>query len=348
MKSIIVSGNFGETPKPSSVATKLHQNLGGEIINGGTTLDIDLHGYDLIIWIPNIDNEIEKTYPKKDIGSVLICSKVLRENRNIGDAVSRVFKMNANAVIAINNTTKPFSFQFVDALGNQWCKTTDLKELSDSILKLYNWSKQSIRVKSEKNTQLKIDYPLQEFCDIIKIVADKVENERGGRYFGNASTRCSKMFPSARTDYSILVSARNIAKDRITPEDFVTSSLYRLPILKINAAPTLNADIYYNSNNPSAKPSVDTPVQLQLYNNFNINYIIHGHAYIESAPFTNHYYPCGDLREVQEIKEQFHQGNFAINLKNHGFIIATKNLQEMMKIVNNSKFIYRNIGEEIL
>ena len=51
--------------------------------------------------MPNIDNEEEKQYPIKKKGSVLICSKVMREGYKPIDAISRIFKMQGNAVIAI-------------------------------------------------------------------------------------------------------------------------------------------------------------------------------------------------------------------------------------------------------
>ena len=36
MKSIVVGGNFGETPKASSVALKLSEQLNSDLINGGS------------------------------------------------------------------------------------------------------------------------------------------------------------------------------------------------------------------------------------------------------------------------------------------------------------------------
>jgi hypothetical protein len=40
------------------------------------------------------------------------------------------------------------------------------------------------------------------------------------------------------------------------------------------------------------KPSVDTPVQLMIYQNAPaINYMIHGHYYVYGAPFTKSFYP---------------------------------------------------------
>lgn len=366
---MIVGGTFGDTPKASSVIKKLTDLLAEAIIpfykncniwciNGGPIKQLtseDYTQYDLIIWAPNVSNDVEKFYPKKKTGAVLICSKVLRDDRTIGDAVARIFKMSANAVIAIDSDeTGKFMFHFVDALGNLWCKTTDIKELSISILKLYNWSTESIRVASKRVTgmcikDLKMTTPkdLPDFCNIIKTVAAKVEAQRGGRYFGNASTRCSKLFPSfrpAEKSQCIMVSSRNIPKASISPDDFI-------------AARAINNDItsnyFFYEVDESKKPSVDTPIQLFIYSNFKkINYIIHGHAYINMVPLTQYYYPCGDMREISEIssvladKNSEKDGVFAINLRNHGFIIAATSLKKMKKFVENSNFRYRQIGEE--
>ncbi len=345
MKTVlIVGGDFGEIPKKSSIIEKLSIGFNNvTIVNGGSVqdlIDIDLQGYKLILWMANVDNEIHKYYAKKDVGSILICSKVLRDNRNMGDAVARIFKMNANAVIAIESDVNPFVFNLVDALGNSWCKTSNLLELTNSIGDLYRWHEESIRVGTILNKEMLIDDSsdrerLEEFAEVVKLVADKVENERGGRYFGNASTRCAKMFPSYRfyrSRTSIFVSARNVPKDRMTVDDFVIVSL-------------IDGKVNYNS---KSKPSVDTPVQLELYNRYDINYMIHGHAYIDNAQFTDNYYPCGDLRELEEIEKCFDRGVFVINLKNHGFVIATETLEEMKEIVERTKFVYRTMEEKIM
>lgn len=343
MKSVIIGGNFGKDTKESSVINKLAESIVSSKLNGGTINDIvyvseNLEAYDLIVWAPNINNDIEKIYPKKGNGSVLICSKVLRENRDFGDAVARIFKMNANAVIAIDSTSKPFMFNLIDALGNVWCKTSNIDELALSIDKLYKWTKASTRVRSNNivfdDTEL-CNLELTELCDVVRTVADKVENERGGRYFGNVSTRCSKMFPSYRiSDDIILMSGRNTAKDRLTTDDFVFTKL-------------LNGDVLYHGDK---KPSVDTPIQLNMYKEFkNINFIIHGHAYIESAETTEHYFPCGDLRELSVVKDKLDSNTtrIVLNLKNHGFVIGASTLDELKEIINISNFKYRNIGQEL-
>lgn len=342
MNRIVVGGDFGDQ-KSSSVIAKLGLYLNANIVNGGGIETIcnlvdSLKGYDLVVWAPNINNEVDKNYPKKDSGAVLICSKVLRENRDFGDAIARIFKMNGNAVITIESQEKPFKFSLIDALGNVWCKTTDIGELSFKIEELYKWTKASTRTRS-KNIEFTIEElpktDLTALCGIVKRVADNVENERGGRYFGNVSTRCGKMFPSQRLENDIvLMSGRNVGKSRISEEDFVYTKL-------VDGCVMCHGE---------KKPSVDTPIQLNMYEYFkNINYFIHGHAYIDGAAFTQHYYPCGDLRELSAVKEIIHQDSdqIVLNLKNHGFLLGTNNIDQLRALVENLNFKHRQIGIEI-
>jgi hypothetical protein len=281
--------------------------------------------------------KLKKNYPKKGSGAVLICSKVLREDRDFGDAIARIFKMNGNAVITIETNEKPFKFNLIDALGNVWSKTTNLGELAFKIEELYWWTKGSTRIGSknvEFTSEELVQLDLTNLCGIVKRVADNVENERGGRYFGNVSTRCGKMFPSQRLEHDIvLMSGRNVGKSRITPDDFVYTKMIKECVM------------YHGEK----KPSVDTPIQLGMYQYFkNINYFIHGHAYIDDAVMTTHYYPCGDLRELSAVKEVMHQDSdqIVLNLKNHGFILGTNNIDQLRVLVEKLSFRHRQVGIE--
>jgi len=88
------------------------------------------------------------------------------------------------------------------------------------------------------------------------------------------------------------------------------------------------------------KPSVDAPVQLELYRDFpDINFMIHGHAYIRGdVPFTDKYYPCGDLREVDEVRKQLNFGHSRINLKSHGFLLVGNCVEDFRRHLEECKF----------
>jgi len=337
MNTIIVGGDFKTTPKASSIVNKLSVFFSTPIVcNGGMPEDINkisVSNNDLVIWMPNIDNEVEKHYPKKDIGSVLICSKVIRDDRTELDAITRIFKMNGNAVIAIMANGSMYKFKLIDALGNVWYDGHDIGELAEAIKRIYHWTTSSIRTRTERSEFYNYDLrsvDTAKLAELNKIVADKFEVSCG-RFFGNSSTRCMKMFPSGHDIEYILVSARNIDKTRISEHDFVPVKYYEGKV-------TYRGD---------RKPSVDTPIQVELYKRFpNIRYMIHGHSYIKGYPFTEYYYPCGDLREAHEVTNVITGDNGCVNLKNHGFLLYADSIENLEKLVNEIEFIERNIGNE--
>ena len=329
MHVILVGGNPAEK-KASRVLYKLASIIKDtvecqvDIYNG--ELPEDISNGDLVLWTPDIPNEQPKDYPVKGRGAVLICSKVMREGYTKVDAVSRIFKMQGNAVISIyKNDEKDFKFGLIDALGNTWAETKDLKLLCSEILALYSWTKGSIRVsipQCEATMPVLTDYDenvLNLFVKLNKDLAYKVASQVGNRYFGNYSTRCTKLFPSMRDGNIILMSPRNVDKRTITTKDMVP--------------------IYAGAYIGDRKPSVDAPVQLKIYEKVDwVNYLIHGHAFIMGTPATKHYYPCGDLREAPEVIGALRDGRHRINLKNHGFLIAAENINELEDLIKWSKF----------
>lgn len=364
MKVLLVGGNFNnETEgRPSGAIGKLGNYLKEDgravlvdVVNGGSIDELnslDLKPYELIIWMANVENGQPKKYPVKPKGAVMVISKRLRGHHQVGgqrtelDAISRIFGMHANAVIAITDIADAqsrFSFKLLDALGNAWIETIGLQELASAILAFAKWNSESERVGTSKF----YNDDLEEVVELNKIVADKFEAVKS-RYFGNVSTRCMKMSPSKRISKkgTIFVSKRNVSKQRLTVDDMVLAFLDKDDSIK-----------YLGDH----KPSVDTPIQLQLYKIFSeINYMIHGHAYVKDARFTKDYYPCGDLREIEGIKSliddiAFKDLNYkaglewhgSINLKNHGFLIYADTLENLTKLVNEVELIEREVGEKL-
>lgn len=350
MQVTIVGGNYGFS-KESSIVNKIYDELKvrlGNIdnhftdknitkYNGGLIEELPkyLDNSDLSIWIPNIDNEEKKHYPLKKQGSVLIRSKVMRDGYTKADAVSRIFKMHANAVIAISKDPKTslYNFTLIDALGNEWSYGFNIANLCENILEFYKWSSTAIRQNTIKDSSIeKPEHPnLQELIDINNKLASYIQTSCGERFFGNISTRCQKLFPTANFELGIYVSPRNSDKEKLEPDDMIY----------------INHNLKYNG---KTKPSVDAPVQLMLYTICpDIQYMIHGHAFIEDASTTSEYYPCGDLREVREILGEIDINDFIsyngyINLKNHGFLIYASNIKNLDSLVNelitNHKFTY--------
>lgn len=164
MKTLIVGGNFGKTPRSSGVISKMIKFLPRvDSVNGGQILDLPLKPEsNLILWMPNIDNEEPKHYPVKPVGSVLICSKVMHDSVTRIEAISRIFKMHGNAVICITkkqaSPNPVFDFELIDALGNTWYLGTDLQKLCEAIVRFYDFTMSAVRIPSEKSVFIKIPW----------------------------------------------------------------------------------------------------------------------------------------------------------------------------------------------
>lgn len=330
MKTTIIGGDFG-TPKASGIIRKISEHFDQpSIINGGELNQLPTTiSSDLILWMPNINNEQPKHYPKKGIGDVLICSKVMREEYSIADAVSRIFRMHGNAVIAIYKNDSIVAFKLIDALGNFWYNGSDISQLCIAIKEFYAFTKSAIRMNSN-NVEMpipEINDDINRFIDLNKKLSKHIQISCGQRFFGNLSTRCQKLFPTCKAENSgVFVSPRNVDKSEITSNDMVYVRL-------------LNDAVIYAGDH---KPSVDSPIQLLIYSKFpNINYMIHGHAFIEGAIETKTYCLCGDVREVDEVSSLITTKFGAINLKNHGFLIFADTLDNLANLVDTLTFSYR-------
>ena len=317
MKTLIVGGSESG---PSSVVRQLSKCFVNSTTYNGQMLPKKISGFDLTIWMPQIDNSKPKAYPVKDVGSTLICSKKIRgATVNMrAEAVARIFRMQANAVIAIYDQAHvlKFKFELIDALNNTWCCTDNIETLAMTIMDFYQWNASQIRMSYQPAGETPSFAAFNKNLLAVNThIANRIERTKG-RFFGNLSTRCEALFPSQR----YLFSRRNVDKRRLGPKDCV-----------LVVPPSYFGD---------HKPSVDTPVQVKLYEQFpEIKYMIHGHAFIKGAGFTQHYYPCGDLREVNEIRRFFAVNDYIVNLKNHGFLIAATSISELVGIAKNIEFV---------
>ena len=123
--------------------------------------------------------------------------------------------------------------------------TVSSEENIGALAWFFNMFKEEI-YKSENNPVVPIK---STFLNIVKQYASKFaeatfETKDVKRFLGNASFRCPKGFPSFREGNYIFVSKRNVNKEFIGIDDFVTVYLE-------------DGKIYYCGN---SKPSVDTPI----------------------------------------------------------------------------------------
>ena len=301
MKKLIVGGTFDENEgKYSYIVDKLADSLGSdwERVNGGNISFIKLFdpvGIDVLIWMPNISNDEDKVLDSLKVMNphmILIQSKrVIEKEYYPSDVVGRLLKSHSMLGIMISKEIS-YRYRVLDPLGNIWIDTRYVDELGEAIKQRIDFLTSLTRVGSKKIDSEENLLPPAEFVAIIKQYGDKfslfVNAINPNRLLGNASTRCSRGFPAARVGNKILVTKRNVEKTTLTEQDFV----------EIDS--TVQTSVCYSGNN---KPSVDTPIQLRLFDFYqNVNYIIHGHVYVKDGLFTNEKVPCGYIEEFDEIK----------------------------------------------
>ncbi len=301
----------------------------------------------VIIWMPNVPNHLPKLrnikelYPK----SILVSSKRNTDNEYaFQDIIAHALSRKSNLIIEFNRSSveKKIVARLLDPLGNQWYSGSDMEELGVVIAKR---AKQLIAItrmatiqSPEAPYELKASHELNAFIDDVRDAGEKfselIRPANGiTRFLGNASFRCESGFPSFRTSEGMIyISKRNVDKTNMNLDSFVHVGMH-------------NGKVWYRGEN---KPSVDTPIQLSLYNMLpHIRYMIHSHVYVEDAPFTKQMIPCGGMQEVKEIlwlimeKELKHISSFAVNLKGHGSIIFMQSPWQYLHF----KFYSRQVPE---
>lgn len=321
MKPLIVGGTFDHSGgKSSHLVEQLASAMGWFCINGGTLdllKNIEVEDVDVLLWMPNVSNKEEKILPvikERNPKLLLISSKrVIEKEYYESDVVGRLLKSHSNLGIMIEKPSNGYNFKLLDPLGNMHCDTQDITVLAKSLLARVSQIKAMTRISSIRvgdTPEFEIE---PAFIERVHTLANEFARHVNAinpyRLLGNASTRCTHGFPAVRDNEGIFVSRRNVQKSGITSRDFV--------------AVRQNLDMveYYGGH----KPSVDTPIQLRLFDHFErVKYMIHGHVYVKDAPMTHGVIPCGYIEELDEIVNIFpdrNQTNFAVNLRGHGCIM---------------------------
>lgn len=364
-KILIVGGTFDRnTGKPSSLIQKMYIQLKEycdvEIFNGGNVEQLQgilesTPSYNCVFWFANVDNSEEKIRNVKEYAphTLLITSKRNDNQKyNFEELIQRALANKSNLCYEFSkdDTDGKFNIRVFDPLGCVWFNGKDINKAIISTMNRINYlssvtRKPSVRV--DTNIDVIFTDKDKQFLEFVKTSANTFHKlmclpPDVKRFVGNASlrfkepTRCMNGFPAIRKDDIVLISRRNVDKTGISEKDFIPCYLDD------------NENVAYIGEN---KPSVDSPVQLRLFKQLNnIDYILHGHCYIENAPMTSIAIPCGAIEEVNEvvtcIKEVYNTLDktfYAINLKGHGCLIManSERLDDMKKVT----FINRSIPE---
>lgn len=376
--------------KPSSLVTKLSNALTTyglvDVYNGGRYDKLEdiiksASSYDVVFWWVNVDNSLPKIRNIKEIAphTILINSKRDDEDKySFQELIQRSLAAKANLTWKFKKIAdKTFETTIFDPLGSVWYLGTNfdaaIKACMDRLIFLKNMTRQQTtksdtskglvmswyfdqfkqpEYKSEKSVAIPDE---QDFVDAVRKYATEFQKFmpidcKTERFVGNASLRpilppqvgrCGKGMPSFRgTDNMIFVSKRNIDKQFITLDNFV-------PVYMDDGK------LMYCGED---KPSVDTPVQIRLYKELDhINYMLHSHCYIKSAPFTHEAIPCGAIEEFDEVMKLIHEQKFDnhrnqyfVNLIGHGSIIMWNNMQQFHEDIEPKLEYYKRDMPEIM
>lgn len=389
MQILLVGGNYNQDGgKASGLVNKMfcclqeiikENNMLVNMYNGGTVADLErileeTKFADVVIWMPNVPNDVPKIRNVKEVNpyTMLITSK-----RNDGgkytfqEIINRSLGLKANMTIEFRKTDSGiFNMMAFDPLGTCWYDGVDLpscmKKVMERIVFLKSITRQkTISTDEDKNLLMKwyFDQYKQEeyssssrpeipekdsFIQLVKQYAEifhkiMVPEQGVNRFLGNASLRpkektnfrCTKGFPSFKAGKYIFVSERNVNKEFLNIDNFVPTYLE-------------DGKVYYCG---EKKPSVDTPIQLRLYDQLpNINYMIHSHCYLENAAFTKTPIPCGAIEEVEEILslidgvyESREKNQYRLNLIGHGSIIMGSDVVDL----EDARYVARKMPEMV-
>jgi len=345
MNILFVGGSWDETGgKKSGLVNKFSSVLGEyedcyvNVYNGGKYEQLQgllksVNLYDCVFWWANVPNTLPKLESPKTIDPTIMLVGSKRNDNDkytFSELISICLVRKQNLVVSFSkNEDNHFSFMLYDPLGNVWYSGSDVTTCAHVLInRLFSLSKVT-RIGSKLNADV-INPPVvpndTAYFDILRNYAEIFHNIMAAeletnRFLGNSSFRCQKGFPSFRKGDIIFVSKRNISKKFIDRAEFVPVLLEKKDKVE-----------YFGK----SKPSVDTPIQIELYKEFpNINYMVHAHVYIEDAPFTNKALPCGAFEEVEEILKVFEDKSrefYTINLKGHGCIIMADSVEKLMDI----------------
>lgn len=378
MQVLVVGGTFDkERGKASGLINKLSDALICELRNyKDSSIDIRNGGnydellnimestpnYDVIFWMANVDNSLPKIRDVKEYAphSLLVTSKRNDRDENgvkkydMEELVQRALSVKANLCIEFSkNDLGKFDMLVFDPLGCLWYEGEDIEKVASSLINrliyLNGVTRKGTIRKDDYKFNIEFDNVDREFLDLVHEYGESFHTIMGlpsnvTRFVGNCSlrfkspTRCMNGFPAIRKGNIILMSRRNVDKKGISEKDFV-------PVFEEGDK------LLYQGEN---KPSVDTPVQIRLFENLpNIDYIIHGHCYVTGEiPKTLGAVPCGAIEEISEVLSLIDRDykdrnldSYIINLKGHGCLLMCS--KKSLDKIKNIEFEARPLPEKM-
>lgn len=353
MKILLVGGTFDlNGGKNSSIISKIDFELNkynNEVstFNGGYYEKLKeiidtAKEYQVIFWMANVPNELEKVRNIKDVNpyAIVIGSKRNDNKYKFVEVLNRSLEQRHNLTIQFSKIEdKLFNMLLFDPLGTSFYDGTSIEKLievlNNRLLFLLTTTRKNT-YKSDKYIEVEDNEAF--FCYTRKtaeIFHKTIEHDKGvTRFLGNSSF-------ISNDRKTVYVTRRDVDKEFIDKDHFVATYIE-------------DDKVFYSKNNDGNfyKPSKDSIVQNKLYKLLpNINYIVHSHCYVENAPFTKTPVPCGALDEIDEVLEVINKyydndltkDYYAINLNGHGCLIFGNNIE----LLEQTKFITRHLPERL-
>ena len=388
---LIVGGSWGATVndiKSSGFVAKFAQAVNKyfdgnvTVFNGGPYEMLEkiigtVEQFDYVFWWANVDNSLPKIRDVKEIAPKVMLINSKRDDNSkytFQELVMRTLVAKANlSFLFKKDDTGRIEITVYDPLGSVWYQGEDIELSAKATIERLRFLKSMTRQstfqsptdknlvmawyfdqfkQTEYQSDKKIDIPdEQDFVDVVRRYATEFQkfmpNIKSERFVGNASMRpippqvgrCGKGMPSFKKDGIVFVSKRNIDKQFIELNNFV---------------PCFMADdkLMYCGND---KPSVDTPVQIRLYEELpQMRYMLHSHCYIQDAPFTATAIPCGAIEEVATIMKVIKNKKLgdskwiAINLLGHGALIMWDSMERFHNEIEPALRYYQRVMPEIM
>jgi len=351
MKTLYVAGTFDDGfGRPSRYASQLYAALaqcgafGADwpneetvVSNGGNYSDLAnlvdrAPEFQIIYWFADMSNDYPKLLSqikKSNPHALLISSKNNRGDYAPLHLMARALQSRSNLLLEFTreDSRSKWAATLWDPLGNIYTDhVTDITAVAQALAQRVEQLSAVQRIGSRQMGAAIAAPDQSDFFAAVRQQAERfhslVHAVNQGRLLGNVSFRCEHGFPSFRVAGAkplIFVSRRNLDKREIDAAGFVAVE-----------ADSLDEVRYYGDH----KPSVDTPMQLRLYRDLpEVNFMLHGHTYIEGAPFTASVLPCGAVEESCEVHKAISSvvlstgdGRYLVNLRGHGSLVMGNGL----------------------
>lgn len=337
INTLYVAGKFDEIGgRESKIAKTLYDSIGINATqhNGGSFSQLEsivseLHQYNLIFWfadVPNDKEKLVKEIKQKNNACILVTSKRNMNKYSFPELVAHALNIKSNLFVEFSSDAEKYKGRVIDPLGNVFLDYEKDMGIVGKVVGKRARELLSFNRISSSCVDGKCEVPDEEgFFALVRTYADVFHNlihpVPSERFLGNLSFRCERGFPSYREGNIIYVSQRNVDKRYIGRNAFV-------PVILDS-----KEKVEYIGEH---KPSVDTPIQIRLYNYYpKVRYMLHSHTYIADAPFTENIIPCGAVEEAEEVKKiqpSLAATDFFVNLLGHGSLALASNVEKLKDI----------------